>query len=122
VQFIWINCTIFAGEVLSFVLIPPSWSASLLFTFTAWLGGCAGSGLRPRYKDDLPANGVSFQKKVSMVSKCLTLTPYSAARLSNIDDARWASAATVSDGFTQSEVGMLDASVTKMPGWPRSSC
>jgi hypothetical protein len=28
----------------------------------------------------------------------------------------------VSDGFTQSEVGTADPSVTKMPGWPRSSC
>src|SRR5581483_6732786 len=62
-----------------------------------------------------------LQEKTGISPRCLTLTPYLWARRSSIDDARSASAAIVSDGFTHSEVGTLDASVTKMPGWPRSS-
>src|SRR5581483_510490 len=42
--------------------------------------------------------------------------PYSAPRRRSSADARSASAAIVSDGFTQSEVGTADPSVTKIPG------
>src|SRR5881628_1542764 len=51
-----------------------------------------------------------------------TLSPNSPARRSSNDDARSASAAIVSEGLTQREVGTDEASVTKRPEWPRSSC
>ena len=41
----------------------------------------------------------------------MTEMPYSPARASKIDDARSASAAIVSDGFKQSEVGTLDTTI-----------